>query len=131
MRDDEQFAETFTALRALLLRHGTRLTITVDKPGDFQLASPSQRDRIGRPLFVAGVQTKKSYVSFHLMPAYACPGLLDGLSPELRKRMQGKSCFNFKTIEADQLKELGALTKEGITKFKTVRLPWETDGGKK
>ena len=48
-------------------------------------------DRTGRPLFAAAVQIKKSYVSFHLMPVYANPALLDSLSPALRKRMQGKA----------------------------------------
>jgi hypothetical protein len=35
----QQFAETFASLRAVLERHGKRLLTTVDKPGDFQLAS--------------------------------------------------------------------------------------------
>jgi hypothetical protein len=40
------------------------------------------------------VQIKKNYVIYHLMPVYLNPGLLEGMSPGLRKRMQGKSCFN-------------------------------------
>ena len=118
------FAETFATLRALLQRHGKRLTTTVDKPGDFQLASPTLTDRAGRPLFVAAVQTKKNYVSFHLMPVYGNPTLLATVSPALRKRMQGKACFNFTAIEADQVKELSALTKKGFDGFKTLKLPW-------
>ncbi len=45
--------------------------------------------------------------------------LKKGLSPELKKRMQGKTCFNFKTVpEAALLKELKALTKAGMKAFK-------------
>jgi hypothetical protein len=44
------------------------------------------------------VRKGKSYVSFHLIPVYMFPDLLKGLSPALEKRMQGKSCFNFKTV---------------------------------
>jgi hypothetical protein len=33
-----------------------------------QNASPSLKDRTGRPLFVAAVQTRKNYVSYHLIP---------------------------------------------------------------
>ena len=128
MSDDAQFTETFNALRALLLRHGRQLKVMVDKPGDFQVGSPTQLDRIGRPLLVAGVQTRKRYVSFHLMPVYTHPPLLAGLSPALRTRMQGKACFNFKTIEADQLDELAAITKEGIRHFRTVSVPWSKEG---
>ena len=38
------------------------------------------------------------------MPVYMFPDLLDGISPELRRRMQGKSCFNFKKAESALLK---------------------------
>jgi hypothetical protein len=34
--------------------------------------------------------------------------LRNSMSPSLEKRMQGKSCFNFTTIEPAQLKELAA-----------------------
>jgi hypothetical protein len=122
----QQFADTFATLRAVLERHGTRLVQIVDKPGDFQLASPTMQDRTGRPLFVAGVQMRKSYVSFHLMPVYADPSLLEGVSAGLRKRMQGKACFNFTTIDADQVKELSALTRKGFARFKNLDLPWAT-----
>jgi hypothetical protein len=40
------------------------------------------------------------------------------MSETLQARMQGKSCFNFKTIEASQIKELTALTKAGLERFK-------------
>mgnify|MGYP006184754197 FL=1 len=49
----------------------------------------------GTPEMFAAVQIKKSYVSFHLFPVYLDASLLDGISDALRKRMQGKSCFNF------------------------------------
>jgi hypothetical protein len=120
----QQFAETFATLRAMLERHGKRLLTTVDKPGDFQVASPSMQDRTGRPLFVAGVVMKKSYVSFHLLPLYMNPALLAEVPPALRKRMQGKACFNFTAVDASQLKELSALTKKSIAGFKNLDLPW-------
>jgi hypothetical protein len=46
------------------------------------------------------------------------------VSPELKKRMQGKACFNFSSVDATQLKELSALTKIGIDGFKDLDLPW-------
>lgn len=62
------------------------------------------------PMPVAWVQTGKNYVSYHLMPVYACPKLVEGCSKELQARMQGKSCFNFKTIDETLLQELEQLT---------------------
>jgi hypothetical protein len=52
-----------------------------------------------------------------LIPVYAAPHLVKGLSPSLQKRMQGKSCFNFTDLEPGQLKELDAMTKKGYAGF--------------
>jgi hypothetical protein len=68
-------------------------------------------------LFFAAVRTGKAYVSFHLMPIYACSDLLKQISPELKKRMQGKSCFNFKKVDEKLFRELAKLTKLGFQKF--------------
>jgi hypothetical protein len=71
-----------------------------------------------KPLFFGAVQRKKSYVSFHLMPVYVQPDLLASLSPTLKARMQGKSCFNFTAVEKPLFKELAALTKAGFASYK-------------
>jgi len=124
MAKSDAFPETFRILRGLLEKHRGRMTVTADTPSDYSIASPDMVDRTGRPLFVAAVQIKKSYVSFHLMPVYADPALLKTVSPALRKRMQGKACFNFVTIEPADARELAALTKKGIAGFKNLKLPW-------
>lgn len=119
--------ETFSALRGMLAAQSKRLVVTVDKPGDYQVASPTMKDRIGRPLYVAGVKTGKNYVSYHLLPVYMKPELLKSVPPSLKKRMQGKACFNFTTVDRDQLKELAAVTKTGIAAFRNVKLPWNKE----
>jgi hypothetical protein len=124
MRKTDGFANTFAALRAILEPHAKRMTVTVDAPGHYELASPTMTDRIGRPLYCASVRITRNYVSYHLMPVYGNKALRDGLSPPLRKRMQGKSCFNFTTVEPELLKELAAVTKKGIAGFKNLKLPW-------
>lgn len=124
MPTTDAFDATFTTLRGLLKPYATDMLVQVDTPGDYQLCSRTMKDRVGRPLFVAAVQVRKNYVSYHLMPVYAAPELLKGISASLKKRMQGKSCFNFTTIEPEQARELSALTKTGIAAFKKVKLPW-------
>jgi len=44
---------------------------------------------------IAWVKIEKNYVSYHLMPVYGCPKLLDTISAELRARMQGKVVLQF------------------------------------
>ncbi len=124
MAKDNAFDSTFAALRGILVPYAQQLLVNVDRPGDYQLCSRTMKDRIGRALFVAAVQIKKSYVSYHLMLVYAAPQLLKDLSPALRKRMQGKSCFNFTSIDPKEMKELSILTKTGIEAYKNIKLPW-------
>ncbi len=52
------------------------------------------------------------------MPVYLKPELLAGLSPELKARMQGKSCFNFTQVDKPLFKQLAALTKAGFASYK-------------
>jgi hypothetical protein len=45
------------------------------------------------------------------------PDLLKGISPELKKHMQGKSCFNFRKVESELFRELAELTRKGAERF--------------
>jgi predicted nucleotide-binding protein (sugar kinase/HSP70/actin superfamily) len=49
------------------------------------------------------------------------PELLKGMSPELKKHMQGKSCFNFKKVEPDLFKELKELTRLSIERTRKAK----------
>ena len=48
------------------------------------------------------------------MGIYGDPTLLAGMSPELRRRMQGKSCFNFTKVDDALFRELAVLTEQSI-----------------
>ncbi|NZA26242.1 hypothetical protein H0E84_07570 [Luteimonas sp. SJ-92] len=102
-------ASTFTALSNLLRKHAAGMSIRTDEPGHLYVELPPASPK-GKPRFFGAVQTKKSYVSYHLMPVYEAPGLLAGASDALRKRMQGKSCFNFSSEDQQLFEELDALT---------------------
>jgi hypothetical protein len=53
------------------------------------------------------------------MPLYMTPDLTKSMSPELKKRMQGKTCFNFKTTPSPEiLKELERLTADGLSHWR-------------
>jgi hypothetical protein len=106
------FDEVFSALRKILARYPSDFSPKFDTPDNFYLESRSVVWN-GKPLFFGAVQIKKNYVSFHLMPVYTCPELLNGLSPELKKRMQGKACFNFKETDKALFVELAKLTAAG------------------
>lgn len=103
------FTPVFDALRDLMLKHAGDLVVARDTPGDLVIRMP-ELDAKGQPGWFGTVTTKKSYVAFHLMPLYTDPSLADALSPELTRRRQGKTCFNFKKLEPDLFAQLDALT---------------------
>lgn len=114
--DNDHFQAIFNQLKPILQRHAAGLTVTKDSATDYALDTKSAGPN-GKALFFGAVQIKKSYVSFHLMPVYMFPDLLDEATPALRKRMQGKSCFNFKRADPALFDELNALTERGLARI--------------
>ena len=112
-----EFPAIFSALHAILAKHEPLMRVVRDKPGTYHLDA-GYSEKWKRDIFFGGIRLGKSFVSFYLMPVSMHPELLKKASPELKKRMQGKSCFNFKTVEPTLFDELTALTKQGLERFK-------------
>lgn len=115
--DNDEARGIFAALRELMARHAGELVIVRDQPGDYHVDT-AHTMKNGKPLFFGAVRIGKQYVSYHLMPVYVNPALLESLSPELRKRMQGKSCFNFARTHDSLLAELAQLTASGLDDYR-------------
>ena len=112
------YSTVFAALKPALSRFEKKLSVKTDTPIEYTLLtkipSPFPQHK-GTPLFFASVRVGKAYVSYHLLPLYMCPELNDVISPALKKRMQGKACFNFKTDpEPAVLKELKQITEASL-----------------
>ena len=67
---------------------------------------------------IAWVQMGKGFVSFHLMGVSVDPAAVKNMSKELKARMQGKTCFNFKAIDEPSFQELERLTERSCQAFK-------------
>ena len=111
------FLLVFEQLKSILKPYAQTLTVKADTPETYYLDGPYSA-KWKKELFFGSAQIKKNYVSFYLMPVYMYPDLLKDVSPELKKRMQGKSCFNFKKVEPELFAELATLTRKGAEKFK-------------
>jgi hypothetical protein len=112
---DDAFADVERRLRAALDPLRSRLAVTRDDPGGLALEIPGLE---GKPWgYVAGVRRGKRYVSLYLMPVYASSELAASMSPELRRRMQGKACFNFTRVDERLFAELGRLAMAGLDPF--------------
>ncbi len=114
---DQDLTGTFGALRELLHPLAGSLVPVHDTSDHFYLDTAHlQANR--KPLFFGAVRTGRRHVSFHLMPVYLWPELLEPASDRLRARMQGKSCFNFREADPELLAELGELTRQGFARYR-------------
>jgi hypothetical protein len=119
--DKPDLAAVFAALREMLKRFvGKNLAVQTDKPGNYHLEDPSILHR-KKPLYFAGVKTGKNYVSFHLLYLYFNPAATKAIPPALKKRLQGKACFNFTTVDEDRFAELGRLIGDGLKIYKSPK----------
>ena len=116
-----EFRGVFERLREILREHSSRFIVSGDGP-DFYCLQVRSSPRFKKSFPIAWVKISSSYVSFHFMPIYFAPDLQQGLSPVLKKRMQGKSCFNFRTIDEDLFTELRELTSRGFSLSRKMRV---------
>ena len=117
------FPAVHARLRAIMQRYATgTLQVQSDTPENYVLIGPPTERSQGKEVWFGAVRTGKAYVSYHLMAVYAFPDLLDGMSPALMIRMQGKSCFNFREVDEKLFKELARLTERGYKRFRREKL---------
>jgi hypothetical protein len=113
-----EFAPVFKELREILAEYAPKLTVVHDRP-DYYYLDTHHIGANKRPVSFGGVRIGKAYVSYYLMPVYAAEAA-EAISPELKKRMQGKACFNFTAVDQKLFKELRQLTKRGYQSWKKI-----------
>jgi hypothetical protein len=117
MTQNDAFPAVFERLKSILKAYEPRLRVLDDQPGKYSVLGPYM-EKYNKDLWLGMVQTGKAYVSFHFMPVYMFPDLLDDIPVALKKRMQGKSCFNFTKIDEVLFAELAELTRRGMERLK-------------
>ena len=110
----------FRRLRTILETYASEMEVIADSETEYGLQTHWRRPKDGYPGYFGSAKIGKRYVSFHLMPVYMIPGLLDDVSPQLRARMQGKSCFNFTSADPALFAELEDLTVRGFDAFRNA-----------
>ena len=130
------FDSVFTALRAILQKHASQLEVTQDTAGAYCLeAVPGPATlrawggKMKRPTIpVAWLNVGKAYVSYHLMGVYDNARLHSSMSRELKSRMQGKTCFNFKSKDDALFAELAKVTEASLAAFRKAGFASEPSG---
>jgi len=115
------FGEVFSALKPVFAKYEKRLFVQTDKPDHYALETKS-RSYQGERMFFGAVRTGKACVSLYLMPLYAYPELLKSVPAGLKRRMQGKSCFTFTSVDPQAILQLRELVAAGFKKFGDEKL---------
>ncbi len=121
-----EFNQVFRRLRGILEKHAQTFVVSEDTETSYVLegsTGPATLRAWGgkmkkESIPVAWVQIGKAYVSFHLMGIYGVSKLSEGMSQELKQRMQGKTCFNFKVGDEKLFEELDGLTARACAGFR-------------
>lgn len=117
MEKSVELETVFERLSVIMRQFEDELVVKAREADNYYLET-STVAKNKKPMFFGAVQVKKNQVSYHLMPVYVFPELLEGMSEKLAKRMQGKSCFNFKAVDEETLEELAGLTSRSFEQFK-------------
>jgi len=106
------------ALMALMIRAAPDMAVERSESGGVRLLASWDNPRTpGQRMWFGGVRTMKAYVSYHLMPVYSHAALAATIPPALKRRMQGKSCFNFKVLDPALFDQLEALTRDAAAAY--------------
>ena len=118
----------FCRLREILREHSVNgaISVTTDTATRFCLEAPvgpatlaawrGKRRRATIP--VAWVERGKSDVRYHLMGLADNAGARASFSPQLKARLHGKTCFNFRQPDVRLFAELESVTADIIAAFR-------------
>jgi hypothetical protein len=123
-----EFETVFNRLKIILQKHGGNFTVKPDTNGSYGLQGKpgpatlkAWNGKMKKSIMpVAWIEIGKSYVSYHIMGLYTNTALQNSMSKELKAHMQGKTCFNFKSINEELFKELEQITVKAIDDFKKL-----------
>jgi hypothetical protein len=116
----KDFSVVFNALQEILRPYEKHLKILPYKPEFYGFVTRLPVHK-GKPFWFAAVRMGKNYVSYHFMPVYMNGGMQKRIPPELKKRMQGKACFNFSEVDPALFRQLADLTAAGFEGYRAMK----------
>ena len=116
----KDFTPVFAALKEILKPYEQHLRVLPYKPEFYALVT-RQAVHKGKPVWFAAIRIGKNYVSYHFMPVYMNSAMQKRIPPELKKRMQGKACFNFAEVDPGLFRQLGDVTAAGFEGYRALK----------
>ena len=112
----QEFDAVFARLKSMFQVYEPPLVEKKYRP-EFYLLMPKVQKKGEPEKWFGGVRFGKAYISCYL-PCHGYPDIEKTISPALKKRHQGKSCFNFASVDEELFAELERLTKICFERFR-------------
>jgi hypothetical protein len=116
----KDFEGVFAALKQILEPYEKDLQVLPYKPEYYCLVTRLAVHK-GKPVWFAAIRMGKNYVSYHFMPLYMNAAMQKRIPGELKKRMQGKACFNFSEVDPALFRQLAELTAAGFEGYRALK----------
>jgi hypothetical protein len=116
----KDFGRVFQALKKILAPYEKNLQVQAIKAIFYALVTQKPVHN-GKTIWFAAIRVGKNYVSYHLMPVYRNAAMQRRIPPELKRRMQGKACFNFTEVEPAIFQQLAELTAAGFEGYRSLK----------
>ena len=114
---DGSLSQVFEALAGILVPYARLLDSEMHPNMGYCLKATTGRP--AKEIYFGSVKLQQDHVSFHLFLLYAYPDLEGQLSPELRKRLEGKTCFRIERFDTSLFRELESLTRLTFERFRS------------
>ena len=116
----KDFEGVFAALKQILEPYEKDLQVLPYKPEFYGLVARLAVQR-GKPVWFAAIRMGKNYLSYHFMPVYMNAAMQKRIPEELKKRMQGKACFNFSEVDPALFGQLSERTAAGFEGYRALK----------
>jgi hypothetical protein len=116
----KEFAVVFAALKEILEPYEKDLQVLPYKPEFYCLVTCLAVHK-GKPVWFAPMRMGKNYVSYHRLPVYMNAATPKRIPAGLKKRMQGKACFNFREVGPALFRQLSELTAAGFEDYRALK----------
>ena len=115
----------FAELKSILVKQAGSLEVRKDTTDMYELYGKKSVETNGKTvdgMFFAAAAMRKGGVSLYFFPIYTHPKELGALPVELKKCMNGKSCFKIKKHDKKLYTQVRALVKKGRSQYR--KLGW-------
>lgn len=116
-----ELVEVFQKLKEILKKYEPPFSHKIDTDAGYDLWSFRAVEMFGRKypeVYFGGIVLRGKYISLYNMAIYMNKKLTENLSPALKKKLSGKSCFHLTELNDSMISEIEGLFENSYQYYK-------------